>query len=127
MSPDYRAALLVTAQALPPGSAVPVVRETLIELLGATALPAWDPPPDLTMVQVAQRFGRDPSTVRGWVASGRLTGAYRFEGRELRVPLSAVLGFEARQRQSTTPTPKPRLRCTRSRPPDLGSWRDIPS
>jgi hypothetical protein len=40
VSPEYRAALLLTTQALPAGTAVPVTRETLIALLsGFPALP----------------------------------------------------------------------------------------
>jgi len=66
VSPDYRAALLLTATALPAGSAVPVVRETLIELLSAsTAQPAPDSLCErmFTATEVGELLG----TTKRWV------------------------------------------------------------
>jgi hypothetical protein len=64
MMPDYRAALLVTATALPAGSAVPVMREMLIELLNGSSAPtAHQPDRMLTAEEVAPPLG---TTLR-WV------------------------------------------------------------
>lgn len=52
---------------------------------------------DLTLEEVAEQVGRAVSTVRGWCASGELRG-YRLNGREWRVPASAVAEyFETRR------------------------------
>lgn len=93
---------------------------------GEAGAPSDAPPPDLTVAQVAARFGRKPSTVRGWIASGSLTGAYQFRGRELRIPAAAVLDFEARQRP-TTPKPSQTSRHKATDAPDLTSWRKLAS
>ncbi len=72
MTPEYRRALLVTAKVLPADCIVPVPAGRLLELLagsegGAVAPDA--PAPDFTVAQVAERFNRAPSTIRGWIAS----------------------------------------------------------
>jgi helix-turn-helix protein len=107
---------------------VPVLREYALELLGGIADGSNNgtapdaPPPDFTIAQVADRFGRDPSTVRGWLAAGRFPGAYHFRGRERRIPLAAVLAFEDQQRTAPPPRKKPR---SRHRKPKLGDWRNV--
>ena len=62
------------------------------ELLGET--PGRDAhapvPVDLTVAEVATRFGRRSSTVRLWVERGAFPGAYRFRGREWRIPPAAL-------------------------------------
>jgi excisionase family DNA binding protein len=127
VTPDYRAALLITAKALPPDCVVSVPAGRLLELLAGSegpAVAADAPIPDFTIAQVAQRFGREPSTVRGWIASGHLTGSYHFRGRERRIPLAAVLAFEAQQQRAAPPPAKRQKRRTRSlREPDLSGWR----
>ena len=55
--------------------------------------------PDLTVDEVATSFGRSPVTVRGWIRDGRLS-AYRFRGREYRIPESAVEEFQQRERRT---------------------------
>jgi excisionase family DNA binding protein len=82
-------------ESLPPGTCVPVLREQLLELMGENR-PA-DDEPDLTVAQVAKRFGRQGSTVRGWIAARKLS-AYRFEGHELRITRASLAAFEASQR-----------------------------
>lgn len=129
MSPDRFVSLRALAEALPDDAAVPVPKAWLLELLDAGNPDATPqvPSADLTVAQVAARFERDPSTVRGWVAAGQFPEAYRLQGRELRIPLAAVLAFEARQR---TPGAARRARAParRSRKPaDLGAWRKIAS
>lgn len=88
MSPDYRAALLLTAQALPAGSAVPVVRETLIELLSAGPAPAPESPDRmLTAAEVGNLLG----TTERWVYNhADQLGGKRRSRRVLRFPESAI-------------------------------------
>ena len=55
------------------------------------------PDHDLTVEDVAAFFGRSPVTVRGWIRDGQLR-AYRFRGREYRIPESALREFQQGQR-----------------------------
>jgi hypothetical protein len=66
------------AELLPPGAAVTLPREALLEALGGppdVATPAT-PAGDLTVAEVAAQLRRKPSTIRGWLEAGRFTGAY---------------------------------------------------
>jgi hypothetical protein len=105
VSPDYRAALLVTAAALPAGSAVPVPREWLLELLSSSPAPA---PPDvltermLTAEEVAELLNI-PKTEKGkaprWVYNhADQLGGKRLSRRCLRFPESAVRRYLERRR-----------------------------
>lgn len=69
---------------LPAGTAIPVLREALLDLLRSEG----EAPPlvDLSVLDVATLLKRKASTVRGWCASGIIPGAYRLHGREWRVP-----------------------------------------
>lgn len=89
---------------MPPGTLVP--RDWLVEQLGngSRQLPASASPTalgstDLTITGLAEVFGKRPSTVRAWVERGDFPGAYKLNGREWRVPLSAVEGFRNDQRR----------------------------
>lgn len=77
---------------------------------------------DLTVTQVAERFGRSASTIRTCLERGELPGSYRNHGREWRVPPAAIEAMQAAQanehRSSARPT------SSRSRPTRLGGWRD---
>lgn len=75
---------------------------------------------DLTVAQVAARYSRQPSTVRGWCESGLLRGAYRLRGREWRIPAEALAAFEQAERGGR---PSPVQHSQRSQPVDLGRWR----
>lgn len=119
-----RQAVEALVGALPDGAAVTLPVEWCRELLGGTEAadnaPAVLPAADLTVEQVAERYGKAPSTVRGWALSGRLKG-YRF-GRELRFPAAALADFEQRSRtQEHTP---PAIR-RRGAIPNLGAWRTV--
>jgi hypothetical protein len=88
---------------MPPGTLVP--RDWVLERLsddpaGATAVEAPAPPArvDLTIRDLASLFGKQPSTVRGWVEHGDFPGCYKLHGKEWRVPASAVEEFQNRQR-----------------------------
>ena len=64
-APDIRAALRVLAEALPPSAAVPVPRETLLDLLDGQApceVIVAPPPPDrlLNVEAAAQMIGVEP-------------------------------------------------------------------
>lgn len=80
---------------------------------------------DMTVVDVAERLGRSPSTVRGWCGSGALSGAYRFRGREWRIPPAALKAFLDREAEVR----RDRRNEDRgaSEQVDLGSWRRIKS
>lgn len=114
-----RQALRELAEALPIGAALAVPREWLLDLLGSgeergTVPPTGSPPPpDLTVGALAKRFDRAPATVREWCERQVFAGAYRFRGREWRVPLASVLAFEAEEREKGAPPGKPRARRTR--------------
>ncbi len=85
---DLHAALLLTAQALPPGTAVPVVRETLIDILSANTAPAPDSPDRmLTAAEVGNLLG----TTERWVyAHADQLGGKRLSRRCLRFAESAI-------------------------------------
>ncbi|MEN8184961.1 MAG: helix-turn-helix domain-containing protein [Myxococcota bacterium] len=70
----------------------------------------------LTVRQVAERYERSESTVRGWCARGELSGAFKLHGSEWRVPESALVKLEAKR-----PGSRPAL--GRRTPVDIGAWR----
>jgi len=99
-----RDALRTLARGLPAGTPVPVPAELLLELLDSEPhAPANLVSSDLTVAQVAARYGRAPSTVRGWCDVNRFAGAYRLNGREWRIPPSALESFDAAQRRGHRP------------------------
>ena len=80
------------------------------------AAPDSDERADLTVSEIAERFGRSAQTVRDWIKTRKLR-AYRFNGKEYRVTPAALEEFEEGQRNG-------RARRTRSgRASDLGAWR----
>ena len=76
---------------------------------------------DLTLEQAAELFGRSVSTARTWCQSGKLRGAYRFEGREWRIPRASIRDFLAAQRNGapTVQTTVPSRTTV-----DLGAWKE---
>jgi hypothetical protein len=85
------------AAVLPPGASVTLDGAALAELLAEPG-GAEQPEPAaelMTVQQLAHRFQRAPSTVRGWLEAGRFPGAYRLRGRDWRVPSAAAAAFEA--------------------------------
>ncbi len=108
---------------LPPGALVALPREALLEALGASEVgtsvdPAAATQVDLTVAQIAQRFGRSPSTVRQWLESGELEG-YKLFKREWRVTPAALAAFQIRQRSGSA-----RLTGSPARGQgSLGDWR----
>ena len=103
--------------AMPPGALVP--RDWVLERLSrdipaasAAVTPAPPARVDLTIRDLAQLFGKRPSTVRPWVARGDFPGAYKLHGKEWRVPASAVEAFQNRQRRAKSD-------------PGLSAWRKV--
>ncbi|MDX2060103.1 MAG: helix-turn-helix domain-containing protein [Gemmatimonadales bacterium] len=97
----------------------------LIVLLGAAPDVATAVGPDPTVVDLAHRFGRSPSTIRWWIESNRFPGAYRFRGKEWRVPAAAVAAFEADERARRTPAPIGAASEGAGAVVDLGAWRRV--
>jgi excisionase family DNA binding protein len=77
-------------EALPEGGAATLSKEFILEVVGSVAVGQRD----LTVVEVAGRFGRSESTIRSWISQGALR-AYRLRGRAWRIPPSAIADFEA--------------------------------
>src|SRR5690349_10092673 len=103
MTPEAAAGLRTLAEALPAGVPVPVPREWLLDLLAGQAAVAGSLV-DATVDQIAARFGRAASTIRGWCEAGRFPGAYKLHDREWRIPAAALEAFEAQERQRGRPT-----------------------
>lgn len=114
---------------LPDGFPVTVPKEYILELLEVSGSEGVTAPPkgaDLTVQEVATRFGRDPSTVRLWISQGRFSGAYRFQGREWRIPPAALAAFEEMERlraPASVPRPQGGPDGQRSRVVGLSAWR----
>jgi excisionase family DNA binding protein len=78
---------------------------------------------DLTVKEVAARFGRKPCTVRLWLERGMFSGAYRLHGREWRIPLDALAKFEADARQGVPKHARAHIRARPRSAPHLSDWR----
>ncbi len=117
---DRIAALVASAS---PDTLVPVrwLGELLAADDGAPEQQPADMPSvvDLSVTEVAARFRKGPSTVRGWCKSGELAGAYLLHGREWRIPLTAIDALQRAQasKHATLTTSKP------VQVADLGAWR----
>lgn len=110
------------ADGLPAESTVTFSRDAIIDLLYGHVITSQfgtAESPDLTVGAVSDRFGRSPSTVRGWIREGRLK-AYRF-GREYRITLAALAAFEDKARMEGAEE----VEALRSGTIDLGAWRSI--
>jgi hypothetical protein len=98
-----RAALLRLAQALPDGTAVPVPRAWLLELLEGTEAPSAGAVPvdvDLTPEEAGAAFQRSPVTIRAYCNAGLIPGAYRLRERQWRIPRAALAAFQAAERKA---------------------------
>lgn len=97
------------ASALPEGGSVTFTKADLLALVAESG---GQPPPDLTVDQVAAFVQLDASAIRRRLRSGELRGYLLPGGREWRVPPAALETF----RRSTRPT----ARQTR-----LKAWRRV--
>jgi len=77
-------------------------------------------PKDLSVREVAEEIGRAPSTVRDWLAAGKLVGAYKLNDRDWRVPRLALDEFLDRQRSLDAHSPDDEDSIV-----DIGAWRDV--
>ncbi len=87
------------ADRLPPGTALTLTRDGLLGLARDVDDP--DQPAgrgDFTIAELAARFYRSTSTIRGWCERGRFEGAYKLNGRDWRIPPTGVETFLAEQR-----------------------------
>jgi hypothetical protein len=105
---ELRTGLAAIAAAAPAGSLVVVSlpREFILEQLLAGdrwSGPETVAPADLTVQDLAGRYGKKVSTVRGWFEAGYFPGAYKLRGREWRAPAAAVRAFEEAERQNGGP------------------------
>ncbi len=105
---------------LPPGTAVTFDRDVLLDVL-SEAIPAPEEriDVDLSVQQVADRFGRSANTVRRWITNSQLR-AYKLQGREYRVGRAAIAEFQERQREGP---PNGQNGTVAS----LGAWRAVRS
>jgi excisionase family DNA binding protein len=104
------------AENAPPGTliAADALARSLAELeAGGDSLP------DLTVEEVGRELNRSPSTIRGWLGSGKLRG-YRMNGREWRVPRAAVREYLEGQRNGGGCA---RASRSRGQQADLAAWR----
>jgi helix-turn-helix protein len=126
MTAERMAGLRALAEALPPETPVPVPAGMLLELLGngVERPSSAGSPADATVADLATRFGRSPSTVRGWLDRGLIPGAYRFQRREWRVPAAALAAFEAAQRPGQGGSRIGAPSAPRGAQVDLGAWRN---
>jgi hypothetical protein len=99
------------AEAVPPGGAVLLPRDWLVEALEGAGSPVAQPlAVDFTVTDLVALFGKRPSTVRSWLEAGLFPGAFKLRGKTWRVPRSAVEAFQARERGQggNDPPPLPR-------------------
>lgn len=114
-----REALREMAEALPPGAAVPLPREWVLELLAAAPDPGQ---PDLfSVAQLAERYGQGASTVRTRLEQGEFPGAFKV-GRAWRVPRTTV---EATEGAKGTERVERAALAPRKPGRGLGAWRGV--
>jgi excisionase family DNA binding protein len=76
---------------------------------------------DLTIEEVALQTKRAPSTVRGWLNQGLISGAYKLRGRDWRIPPKALRDFLEAEKEA----PRGRRGSSPNRPVDLTAWRKV--
>ncbi len=103
---------------LPDGSAVMLPVEAVHTWLADESAGTDGPLGDLTLTQVATATGRAVSTIRTWANSGKLPGAYKLNGRDWRIPSSALRAFLDAQANGAGAHP-----TLDDREADLSAWR----
>ena len=94
------------------------------ELLAAEPIAPDVGAADLTVREVAARYGRGLSTIRTWLERGELHGASRLHGKEWRIPLASLEAMQCAAASKHAATSTPRA-APRSHVPDLGAWRKV--
>jgi hypothetical protein len=103
LTPAFRAALRLVVEAQPAGSSVLLVREHVLALLGE-ATPAQTGvglETEFCCKAVGEILGRHDSTIRSMCYRGEFPGAYRQNGREWRIPTSAIREYQTTQRRGS--------------------------
>jgi hypothetical protein len=102
------------AERLPPGGSLTLTRDGLLELAAADGGQGDQPlaSADLTIAELAVRFHRSASTIRGWCEHGTFEGAYKLNGRDWRIPHAGVDAFLRKQRGKSPVA-------------ELGAWRAV--
>jgi hypothetical protein len=98
-----RQALLQLAQALPAGTALPVPREWILELLSGAETPKATTTAlelDLTPEEAGAALHRSPVTIRAYCNAGLFRGAYRMRGRAWRIPRTSLDAFQVAERKA---------------------------
>lgn len=110
---------------MPPGSSVSLPVDWLRgQLVENGAAPSPDSiPEDLTLEEFAKSVKRAPSTVRGWLNSELLPGAYKLRGRDWRIPPAVATEFLRGQAERDSGSPMHASRTTAS----LSDWRKFAS
>ena len=104
---------------MPEGGYVNLPVEWLRDLLVDTNQAGDDPDLLLSLEEVGERVGRAVSTVRTWANSGKLPGAFRLNGRDWKVPESALADYLDAQKNPNSQT------GVHPQSTDLGSWRSV--
>ena len=101
-------------------SAVTFTRADLLALVEGATDKAGSPnhERDLSVEEVAEQTGRAPSTVRGWLGSGRLRG-FKLNARDWRVPPAALADYLAAQAVPSPPAGSERPEV------DIAAWRRV--
>jgi len=118
MTPGARLAALL--EELPGDALLPAswIREQLAEEpREGTAANAGDTlPSDLTVKRFGAAFGKSASTARLWCERGQVPGAWKLNGRELRIPAGSIELYRRAQGAPAVSTVPPE-------PGDLADWR----
>jgi hypothetical protein len=96
------------------------ILERLAALVGAPE-PAVTAATPLTVEQLAERLGRSPSTVRGWLGQGLFPNAFKLRDREWRIPVGDIAAFLAGASKPVQDQQEEQGKGFGS--DDLGSWR----
>jgi hypothetical protein len=118
---SLRSDLEAITRGMPPGSSVTLPTDWLRGRLEEEGGEVSPPDSLLTLEQIADRVGRAGSTVRTWCNLGHFEGAFRLNGRDWRVPESAL----RRYLEGQTETGEAPGRAGVGREADLGSWRRV--
>lgn len=103
------AGLRALAESLPPDTPVPVPAGMLRELLESALPMGNNAAADPTVEEIGARYGRAPSTIRGWCEARRFPRAYKLHDREWRIPTAALEAFDGAQRQRHAGAPRRRV------------------
>jgi excisionase family DNA binding protein len=104
---------------MPEGATLTLSVEWLRDALQELEEGAEGPEVLLTLDEVAEAVGRAVSTVRTWCNSGQIEGAFRLNGRDWRVPESALRRYVESQGQDGDEDEI----GVRAGEVDLGRWR----